>query len=365
MSRSRIYFSPPYTDASDLDGISRALQSGWIAPVGPQLNQFEEELSSQFGFRHVLGVTSGTSALHLAIRLAGVTQGDTVLVGSFTFIAVANAILYEKAVPVFIDSDEGNWNISPELLKNYLETNAKPKAVVVTHIFGIPARIEEVKNICEAYDVLLIEDAAEALGSKYRGLEVGNYGDYAVLSFNGNKIVTTGGGGALICQTTECYHKALFMATQSKDQADHFSHSQIGYNYRMSNLLAGIGLGQLKRFEWVLQRKAAIHNAYRTRLEKSGVQFYQETSHQNFNHWITPVLLKEIHPSDLLVKFEESNIEVRRFWKPLHLQPLCKHFDSVEGQVSEKLFETGICLPGGVGLTEEDIDRVCEVILSL
>ena len=365
MSQSRIYFSPPFTDSNDLVGVKQALESGWIAPVGPQLKAFENHLQSDFGFSNVLAVTSGTSALHLSLRLAGVEQGDKVLVGSFTFIAVANAILYQKAIPVFIDSDEDNWNLSPQLLKDYLTKHEKPKAVIATHIFGIPALIEEIRSICEEFEVILIEDAAEAMGSKYAGQSVGSFGDYGVLSFNRNKIVTTSGGGALICKQDNCYQRALFLATQAKDDADHFSHSEIGYNYRMSNLLAGLGLGQLSKFEWILQRKFELHQAYRDRLENTGISFYNETEEQFFNHWITPVLLDGIHPSEALRKFEEENIEARRFWKPLHLQPLCSAHERIDNGVSERLFDTGICLPGGVGMTDEEIDRVCSVILSL
>ena len=365
MSKSRIYLSPPYTDSSDLDASTEAIKSGWIAPIGPQLNQFEEQLSAQFGFSNVLGVTSGTSALHLSIRLAGIQQGDKVLVGTFTFIAVANALLYERAVPVFIDSDEYNWNLSPELLREYLSKHEKPKAVIATHIFGIPARIAEIKSICDEYDVILIEDAAEALGSKYQNKSLGSFGKYAALSFNGNKIITTSGGGALLCQESGCRERALFVATQSKDDVDHFSHSEMGFNYRMSNLLAGLGLGQLSKFDWVLQRKFEIHHSYRQKLQNTGVKFYEETSEQYFNHWITPAIIDGVHPSEVLKKFQEQNIEVRRFWKPLHLQPLCSQFDTIGGEVANNLFETGICLPGGVGMTDEDIERVCSVLLSL
>tara|TARA_Y100000310_G_scaffold323894_1_gene384969 strand:+ start:1370 stop:2467 length:1098 start_codon:yes stop_codon:yes gene_type:complete len=365
VSKSRIYLSPPYTDSSDLDAITEAIKSGWIAPVGPQLNQFEQQLTSQFGFSNVLGVTSGTSALHIAIRLAGIQQGDQVLVGTFTFIAVANALLYEKAVPVFIDSDQDNWNLCPELLRDYLASHKKPKAVIATHIFGIPARIDEIKAICAEYQVILIEDAAEALGSRYQDMALGSFGEYAALSFNGNKIITTSGGGALICQENGCHQRALFVATQARDDADHFSHSEMGFNYRMSNLLAGLGLGQLSKFDWILQRKFEIHHAYRQKLENAGVKFYEESSEQYFNHWITPIIMDGIHPSEALLKFQEQNIEVRRFWKPLHLQPLCSQFDSIEGEVASDLFDTGICLPGGVGMTEEDIERVCSVLLSL
>ncbi len=366
MSQSRIYFSPPYTDSLDLDGISRALESGWIAPVGPQLDQFEDELKDQFGYGQVLALNSGTSALHLAVRLADVQQGDHVWIGSFTFIAVANVVLYQKAVPIFVDSDEQNWNLSPELLKAYLaKAKVKPKAVIVTHIFGIPARIDEIKTICEEYQVVLIEDAAEALGSKYKKLDLGSFGDYAVLSFNGNKIITTSGGGALICASEAKRERALFLSTQAKEKADHFAHGEMGYNYRMSNLLAGLGTGQLAKFDWVLQRKFEIHQEYRQTIRQAGVTFYEESKHQYFNHWITPVLLDGIHPSDAMKKFEEHNIEARRFWKPLHLQPLCQHYEQIEGAVSQKLFEIGLCLPSGVGMSSEDIARVSHVLLSL
>lgn len=349
-----------------MEGLVEALKSGWVAPVGPQLDHFENQLRSRFGYREVLAVNSGTSALHLALHLAGVGQGDHVLIGTFTFIAVANAVFYQKAIPIFIDSDAGNWNVCPELLRQYLKSaKVKPKAVVATHIFGIPAKIDEIKAVCEEYEVALIEDAAEALGSSFDGVSLGTFGQYGVLSFNGNKIITTSGGGALICASNAQRSRALYLSTQAKEKADHFSHSEVGYNYRMSNLLAGLGLTQMSKFDEIVRKKNELHNKYREAIKLDGVTFYSESPKQTFNHWITPIILDGIHPSEVLRKFEEENIEARRFWKPLHLQNVCKNCAAVENGIAEQLFDKGLCLPSGIGMTDEEVARVSEVILSL
>ncbi|RED97542.1 DegT/DnrJ/EryC1/StrS family aminotransferase [Marinoscillum furvescens] len=372
MSHKRIYFSAPWVSAEDIQAVVNTLENGWIAPVGPELNEFERQLQHQFGFPNVLALNSGTSALHLAVRLAGVQAGDEVVIGSFTFIAAGNAVLYEKARPVFIDSDEQSWNIDPELLGDYLAKAARkksmPKAVIVTHIFGMPARMQELVEVCTRYGVALIEDAAEALGTSIGGLNAGAFGDYSILSFNGNKIITTSGGGALLCQSAKDHQKAASLATQSKVPADHFHHEEIGYNYRLSNVLAGLGLGQLKRWEEILGRKRAISERYRSELaDISWLAPAPLLEGSTFNFWVNPFLIdpKKLSPSEMVKAFDAQNIEVRRFWKPLHMQPLFSGAPMLGGEVSKSLFEKGICLPSGAGLTHDEVSRVIEAIKKL
>ncbi|WP_421870057.1 DegT/DnrJ/EryC1/StrS family aminotransferase [Marinoscillum sp.] len=365
-SKPPIHFSPPFVDAGDLEEVQKAIDSGWIAPAGPHIDAFENALKERFGYQEVLAVNSGTSALHLALLLAGVSAGDRVLIGTFTFIAASNVVSYLGAVPVFIDSDTHNWNVSPELLREYVQNaKIKPKAIIVTHIFGIPALMNELLMICEEYGIVLIEDAAEALGSKWTGRDVGTFGAFAGLSFNGNKIITTSGGGALVLSGKKERDRGLKLATQAKEHEDHYEHLEVGFNYRMSNILAALGLGQLSKFNEVLIRKKRIADTYKNRLSTAGVIFYDSSDKQTLNHWVNPILLDGISPSDLVRKMTEENIEARRFWKPLHLQPLHKDALMEVNGVSEKLFNTGICLPSGAGMTEREIDRVCSVMLSL
>lgn len=372
MSHKRIFFSAPLITPDEVKAVVDTLQEGWIAPVGPQLDAFEKRLAEQFALPNVLALNSGTSALHLAVKLAGVQAGDEVAIGTFTFIAAGNAVLYEKGKPVFLDSDESSWNLDPQLLADFLSARAKkselPKAVIVTHIFGLPARLKELAAICKEYGVVLIEDAAEALGTRMGELYAGAVGDYAVLSFNGNKIITTSGGGALICQRDQDHHKAASLATQSKVPADHFHHEEVGYNYRLSNVLAGLGIGQLARWQEILARKQAIARLYVDALQEitwlTGAPALHDTF---FNAWVNPFLVdaKKCTPSELVRVFEAENIEVRRFWKPLHLQPLFAGAETIGGQVSQSLFERGICLPSGAGLSEDEVSSVVEVLKKL
>jgi pyridoxal phosphate-dependent aminotransferase EpsN len=271
MESPRIYLSPPYVDQKEEDAVVLALRSGWVAPVGPNIDSFESALKNKFRYKHVLALNSGTAALHLAIKLSGVTKGDKVIIGTFTFVAAANVVLYEGGEPIFIDSEPDTWNLDPELLEERLkkgrEQRESIKAVIVTHLYGMPAKMARIKKICEQFGVKLIEDAAEAVGSKIEENFVGSFGDFGILSFNGNKIVTTSGGGALICHQESDDSKARFWAQQSKDRATHYQHSEVGYNYRLSNILASIGITQLERLDDFINRKKVISAEYKSALE--------------------------------------------------------------------------------------------------
>ena len=366
LSLDRIYFSPPYISETEIAAVTETLKQGWVAPVGPQLDLLEQSLSQKFHFPNVLALNSGTAALHMAVRMAGVSAGDRVVVGSFTFVAAANAVRYEQGVPVFMDSESDTWNLDPGLLNGYLsEQEGKPtfpKAVIVTHIFGQPAKIEEIAAICTRYGVKLIEDAAEALGTKTTiGQFVGGLGDFGILSFNGNKILTTGGGGALICKNEGDHEHAISLASQAKMPANHYLHKEVGYNYRLSNVLAGLGLAQLSRFEGVLERKKMVFDYYRRALES--LNWLTPKVVYGANCWVYPCVIDhEIGVDELIRLFEEANIEARRFWRPLHLQPLFSDAEYVGGSVAEDLFRKGVCLPSGAGLTDEEMNRVVGVL---
>ena len=360
----KIYFSPPVVDEADIQAVTDALKGGWIAPVGPEINAFETALKEKYHFLNVLALNSGTSALHLAVKLAGVGKGDQVLVASFGYVAAANAVLYEGGIPVFVDSTRESWNMSPDLLEQYLENvSVLPRAVIFTDIFGLTGSLEQVSKICKKYGVTLIEDAAEAIGSRSGDHFAGNLGDYAALSFNGNKLITTGGGGALVCREASDYQKALFWATQSKENEDHFHHSGIGYNYRLSNVLAALGKSQLGRIDEVIEKKKQIKSYYRTHLAALDWIVFPKLSEQGWNHWVIPFLIKEeyldkVTPSQIVEKMEQANIEIKRFWKPLHLQPYLTQFEELSNGVAESLFHQGFCLPCGAGISEAEMNRV-------
>ncbi|MEP4532514.1 MAG: aminotransferase class I/II-fold pyridoxal phosphate-dependent enzyme [Cyclobacteriaceae bacterium] len=374
MTQDRIYLSPPFVDEAEKQELNFALDSGWIAPYGPKIGEFQEALARRFGFANILCVSSGTAALHLAVKLCGVTNGDKVLVGSLTFVAAANAVLYEGGEPVFIDSEPESWNIDPDLLEQKLidsqKRGEKIKGVIVTHIYGRPAQMQRIKSICVRYGVKLIEDAAEALGAQVEGASVGTFGDYAILSFNGNKIITASGGGALVCKAETDADKARFWASQSKDQAEHYEHSEVGYNYGFSNLLAGVGLAQLNKLDGFLSRKKEILDYYIRSFSDWDIFELDQSTYAGSNNWLSVFLIKnevagKVSPAELVAELEQDNIEARRFWKPLHQQPLFGYSDSELNGVSQGLFERGICLPCGVGLSSNDQDRVVEALRAL
>lgn len=369
MSEFRIYLSPPYIPADLTTSIGEGLASGWLAPAGPILTSFETKLATTFSWNNVLVLQSATAALHLAVRLAGVTAGDRVVVGTLTFVAAANVVRYVGAEPVFMDVDHQSWGLDPNLLDNFLaKAHPKPKAVIVTHLYGRMAAVAQLKQLCEQHGVVLIEDAAEAQGSSADGVAAGGWGQFGAVSFNGNKLLTTGGGGVLITQAAEDRERALFWATQAKDPAGYYLHSELGYNYRMGSLQASVGLAQLGHFSFLLESKRKIYTRYQQLLERcKALDWPTEAPNEAWNHWLSVVLirrdfLRQATPDHVIAALADRGIEARRFWNPLHRQPLYAQCDWVGHGIADDLFTRGICLPSGVGLTEADQREVAEVV---
>ena len=375
-SRHRIYLSPPHMseEGYELEFIKDAFESNWIAPVGPHVDTLEKEMSKYCGSSYAVALSSGTAALHLALILLGVNRDDLVFCSSFTFSASANSIVYQNATPVFVDSDNHSWNMDPELLDEELlrcsEQDKLPKAVIVVDLYGQSADYEAILKSCRKYDVPVIEDAAEALGATYRGKKCGSFGIAGVLSFNGNKIITTSGGGMLISDNRDLIEKARFLATQARDPAPHYQHSEIGYNYRMSNVLAAIGRGQLKVLDKRVEQKRRIFDYYKQVLgDLPGIEFMPEAEYGRSTRWLTCITInpKEFGATreDVRLKLEEYNIESRPLWKPMHMQPVFAKCRIVGGSVSERLFEIGLCLPSGTAMSEDDLSFICDVIRSV
>ncbi|GEN88765.1 putative pyridoxal phosphate-dependent aminotransferase EpsN [Oceanobacillus sojae] len=378
MTQSRIYLSPPHMSGNELQYIKSAFESNWIAPLGPNVDAFEKEIAEKTGAKGAVAVSSGTAAIHLALSLLGVTEGDTVFCSTLTFVASANPILYQGANPVFIDSDPESWNMSPNALEKALRVSAfegkLPKAVIVVDLYGQSARMNEIVYLCNEYGIPIIEDAAESLGSLYKGKASGTFGDYGIYSFNGNKIITTSGGGMLISNNMKALVRAKYLATQAKDPAPHYQHSVAGFNYRMSNLLAGVGRSQLKVLDDRVRLRRKVFNMYFQALsDLPGVKFMKELEDTQSNRWLTTLTIDDrkagITAKQILDALNKQNIEARPVWKPLHLQPLfkrAKYFMHDEGgSVSDKLFETGICLPSGSSLTEVEQHRVIRCIRNI
>lgn len=356
----------------ELKFVQEAFETNWVAPVGPHITAFEQELAAYNGVAHCAALSSGTAAIHLALIILGVRQGDEVICSTFTFSGSCNPIVYEKAVPVFVDSEPHSWNMDPALLEEAIadrikKTGKKPRAVIVVHLYGMPARIEEIMAIARKYDIPVIEDAAEALGSSYKGKKLGTFGDIGIYSFNGNKIITTSGGGAIVSENEIWIKKAKFLATQARDPAPHYEHSEIGYNYRLSNVCAGIGRGQLRVLDrWVSLRRE-IHSLYRETLPIPGIYFQEEIPGVYSNRWLTTILIDPLKSGgstreDIRLALEAENIESRPLWKPMHMQPVFQGIPAYTNGVSEALFERGLCLPSGSNLTKEDLARVIIVI---
>ncbi len=346
--------------------IQEAFSSNWIAPLGPNVNEFEKEVALSVGIKSAAALSSGTAALHLALKAVGVKEGDIVFCQSFTFSATANPILYQNAIPVFIDSDEESWNMSPEALETAF-SRYKPKAVIVVHLYGLAAKIDEILELCRKHNVPLIEDAAESLGTLYKGKPTGTLGDYGVFSFNGNKIITTSGGGMLVSNNEERIAKARFWATQSRDPAPHYQHSELGFNYRMSNIIAGIGRGQLKVLQQRIARKKYIFDFYSRELTKlPGVKMMPVQPWNSPNYWLSCMTLDcKVSPSDIMNILETENIESRPTWKPMHKQPFFASYDFIGSGISEKLFDKGICLPSDTKMTEEELHKIVSLIQKL
>lgn len=371
MTPKQILLSPPHLSPLELEFVQEAFNTNWIAPVGPHVDAFEQEFCRTVGSEYAVAVNSGTAALHLALRLIGIEPGDEVLCSTLTFVATANPILYMGARPTFIDSDQTSWNMDPDLLLQAIKQHAAqgnlPKAVMLVHLYGQSADIDPIRLACQQYDIPLIEDAAEALGAVYKGKVPGTFGKIGVYSFNGNKIITTSGGGMLVTDDEVFAAQARFLATQARDTAPHYQHSQMGYNYRLSNVLAGIGRGQLRVLADRVAARRAVFETYRRALGSlPGVTFMPEADFGMSTRWLSCLTLDPDHsgltPERLRLALAAEQIESRPVWKPLHLQPLFKDCQIWGGEVSEKLFNLGLCLPSGSSLTEDDCARVIEVI---
>lgn len=365
----RILLASPHMsdEGYEQEYINEAFDTNWIAPLGPNVTGFEEELAEMVGIDHATALSSGTAAIHLALKAVGVGAGDIVFCQSLTFSASANPILYEGAKPVFIDSEAGNWNMDPKLLEEAFEKYT-PKAVIIVHLYGLSAKIDEIKTICEKHNVPLIEDAAESLGTIYKDQWTGTFGDYGIFSFNGNKIITTSGGGMLVSNNEEGIKKAQFRATQSREPARHYQHKEVGFNYRMSNIVAGIGRGQLKVLEDRVQQKRHIFDTYKEGLKDiEEISFISEMENERSNYWLSAILINsdKVTPTMIMDALEEENIESRPIWKPMHMQPVFEKCDSFGGEVAEEYFEKGLCLPSDTKMTDKQQGFIIQKIRKL
>ncbi|MFN6518472.1 MAG: DegT/DnrJ/EryC1/StrS family aminotransferase [Nostoc sp. CreGUA01] len=369
-----ILLSTPHMGDRELELVKEAFETNWIAPIGPHVDAFEEEFCQVTNAGYAVAVTSGTAALHLALQLVGVEAGDEVFCSTLTFIASANPIIYLGAKPVFIDSDRTSWNMNPELLAEALERRAKkgklPKAVVLVHLYGQSADIDPILQACNQYDIPLIEDAAEALGATYKGRSLGTFGRIGIYSFNGNKIITTSGGGMLVSEDLTLVEKACFLATQARDRAPHYQHSEIGYNYRLSNILAGIGRGQLSVLnQRVAARRRNFEIYFKALKNLPGIEFMPEANYGYATRWLTCITIDSqafsANREQLRLGLLEQQIESRPVWKPLHLQPIFAECECFGGAVAEDLFTRGLCLPSGSNLTDEDLKRVIHQIQTV
>jgi dTDP-4-amino-4,6-dideoxygalactose transaminase len=364
----KIWLSSPHMGGEEINFVNDAFNTNWIAPLGPNVNGFEQDLQQFTGAKYAAALSSGTAALHLALIMLGIGPGDEVICQSFTFSATANPIVYQGAIPVFIDSEKDTWNMCPVLLQEAIDDRIskgkKPKAIIPVHLYGMPAQMERILEIAARYDIPVIEDAAEALGSKLNNKAAGTFGMLGILSFNGNKIITTSGGGALVSDSKDLIEQSRFLATQARDPAPHYQHSQIGYNYRMSNICAGIGRGQMLVLSKHVDLRRKVFQTYTDQLSTlPGLSFLVEPEGMFSNRWLSTILVDPAKSSGVTsetirLALEEDNIESRPLWKPMHLQPVFAVYPSYTNNVSEKLFADGLCLPSGSNLAESDIERV-------
>ncbi|MDY3328937.1 aminotransferase class I/II-fold pyridoxal phosphate-dependent enzyme [Riemerella anatipestifer] len=374
--KTKLSLSSPHMSGAEVLYVEKAFQENYVSTLGQNIELFEDKLRVWLGENiFPVALNTGTAALHLALIILGVKMGDEVICQSMTFSASANPIAYQGATPVFVDSEKETWNMCPvaleEAIKDRLSKGKKPKAIIVVHLYGMPAKMNELMAVASKYEIPIIEDAAEALGSSYKGQKCGTFGEMSILSFNGNKIITTSGGGALICKTSEQKDKAVFLSTQARDNAPHYQHSEIGYNYRMSNICAGIGCGQMEVLDERITQRRANHQFYIDLFKNmEGVEVFAEPSEDYFsNHWLSAVVIEAqkagFSREDLRLKFLEDNIESRPLWKPMHLQPVFAEAPYYGGRVAEQLFENGLCLPSGSNLTDADRQRISEVVYKL
>ncbi len=376
MNKEKIWLSSPHMGGKEREFVTEAFDSNWVAPLGPNVDGFEKDLATFTGTGYAAALSSGTAAIHLSLIMLGVSAGDYVICQSFTFSASANPIVYQGATPVFIDSEKDTWNMSPEYLEAALQDlkskGIKPKAIIPVHLYGMPAKMDEILKIAAAYEVPIIEDAAEALGSSLNGKACGSFSNFGVLSFNGNKIITTSGGGALISNKEEHIKMARFLSTQARDNAPHYQHSHIGYNYRMSNIAAGIGRGQMLVLQDRVNQRRKNYEFYKTHLAGfDGIAFLEENSGAFSNRWLTCISVDPaktkggISREDIRLALDAENIESRPLWKPMHLQPVFANAPFYGDGTAEKLFENGLCLPSGSNLSQEDLNRVIQVMKSV
>lgn len=374
MERKRIYLSSPTMHGKEQEFVKEAFDTNWIAPLGPNVTNFEKEMTAYTNAGYAAALSAGTAAIHLAIKLLNIGEGDIVFVSDLTFSATCNPIVYEKAIPVFIDSEPDTWNMSPEALEKAFEKYPNPKAVICVHLYGTPAKIEELMAICEKYGVPFIEDAAESLSSTYKGKHTGTFGKLGIYSFNGNKIITTSGGGMLVSQDEEAIKRAVFLSTQARDPARHYEHSQIGYNYRMSNVTAGIGRGQLLALEEHRTRKQAIYRQYKEAFaDISEITMNPLNPDGDANNWLSCMTIapgSHVTPDMIMDALEKENIEARPIWKPMHLQPVFAEYDFIAhgadgSSVGEDIFARGLCLPSDIKNTDEDMELIISIIRKL
>lgn len=369
VENKKIWLASPHMsdEGYEMQYIQQAFKTNWVAPLGPNVTKFEEELSEKVGSKYAAATISGTAAIHLALKAVGVKAGDVVFCPTLTFSATANPIIYQNAIPVFIDSNEGTWNMDPLALERAFLTYPDVKAVLVVHLYGLSADMDRIMEICNRYNVPVIEDAAESLGGYYKGKHTGTFGKYGIFSFNGNKIITTSGGGMLVSDDEEKVKKIRFWSTQSRDQARHYQHSEIGYNYRMSNVVAGIGRGQLKVLEKRVAKKKYIFDYYKRELSYiNEIDFMPVNDWDEPNYWLSVVTVRgKVSPNDLIEALEDENIESRPVWKPMHLQPFFRKYDYIGQDVSERLFESGVCLPSDTKMTDDDLEKTCRIIKGL
>ncbi|MDE6432862.1 MAG: aminotransferase class I/II-fold pyridoxal phosphate-dependent enzyme [Lachnospiraceae bacterium] len=374
MKNKKIYLSSPTMHGEELKYVQEAFDTNWVAPLGPNVNSFEREFADYVGIGYAAALSAGTAAIHLALILAGVKKGDKVFCSDLTFSATANPITYIGAEPIFIDSERDTWNMSPEALEKAFKKYPDVKYVMVVNLYGTPAKLDEIMDLCDRYHATLIEDAAESLGAVYKGKQTGCFGKIAAFSFNGNKIITTSGGGMLVSEEEEIVNKARFLSTQAREPERHYEHKEIGYNYRMSNVIAGIGRGQLLHLDEHIALKKKIYENYQENFKDitsvSMNPFDEKNSKPNY--WLSCILLdkgSEVKPLDIMLALEKENIESRPIWKPMHLQPVFKTCDFVtteaSGSVGEDIFNRGVCLPSDIKNTEEDMDKIIAIVKSL
>ena len=374
--KTKIWLSSPHMGGNEQKYVNEAFESNWIAPLGPNVTGFEQDLETYLGNNVFVGaLSSGTAALHLALILLKVKVGDEVICQSMTFSASANPIVYQGAIPIFVDSERDTWNICPNALetaiKERISKGRKPKAIIAVHLYGMPFKVDEIRTIANKYEIPIIEDSAEALGSAFKGQKCGTFGDISILSFNGNKIITTSGGGAIVTKNELLKNEAVFLATQARDNAPHYQHSKIGYNYRLSNICAGIGRGQMEILDSHIEKRREMHQFYKNVfVDQEGITIFSEPNEDYYsNHWLSAIIINSEKNNgksreDLRLLLENENIESRPLWKPMHLQPVFKNAPYYGGSVSEELFNNGLCLPSGSNLNSDDVARIKSVLFD-